>query len=232
MSHKSIPIDDGVALLSVHHVTPEYEDAVVQTCDRLEEIGISSYTLLITPFYRMKRSNTFEKHRIFAEYLTSLGIELSMHGYSYQTKSGSAAEFQRMPQEQIASRLKIGLSLMKKGFDRGPAGFIPPMWLAPQSLVRISKELKLKYCTIGNTIHEHSSDLSYTTAYHILGQEHSSISKTDAFLELELGGPVQISLHPEAFLSGNLVDLIMDMMDRLEYRFLGYAKYLDSKKRH
>jgi len=229
MSSKSSPVDDGIALLSVHHVTPEYEDDIVQLCDKLDEMGLANYTLLITPFYRMRRSNTFEKHKLFAQYLSSLGLEISMHGYSHQTKSGADAEFQRMPQEQIASRLKIGISLMKKGFEKGPSGFIPPLWLAPQSLVRLSKDVKLKYCTLGNTIYELNSDLCYTTAYHIIGQERLSLSKSDAFLELELGGPVQISLHPKSFQSGNLYDLIVDMRDRLGYRFLGYMDFLNQK---
>ncbi|MFW9919732.1 MAG: DUF2334 domain-containing protein [Candidatus Thorarchaeota archaeon] len=231
MSHKSIPVDDGIALLSVHHVTPEFEDAVVQTCDRLDEIGISDFTLLVTPFYKMKRSNAFEKHLLFAGYLSSLGLEISMHGYSLQTKSGSEAEFQRMSNEQISSRLRIGISLMRKGFERGPVGFIPPMWLAPQSLVRLSKELKLRYCASSDTIYDLQSDMNHTTAYHIIEQEFRSISKADAFLELELGGPVQISLHPKAFLSGNLYDLILDMKDRLGYRFTGYANYLEMKRK-
>lgn len=230
MSHKSNPVDDGIALLSVHHVTPEYEDEIVQTCDQLEEIGFTSYTLLTTPFYKMKRSNIFETHRLFANYLSSLDLEISMHGYSHQTKSGGDAEFQRMSFEQISSRLRSGISLMKRGLDMGPVGFIPPLWIAPQSLIKAVKELKLNYCAIGNTIHDLQSDTTHTTAYHIIGQERSSLSKIDAFLELELGGPVQVSIHPGAFLKGNLLDLVLDMKDRLGYRFMGYAEYITSKK--
>ncbi len=230
MSRRSIPVDEGIALLSVHHVIPEYEDAVIQTCDQLEELGIQSFTLLITPFFRMKRSNTFEKHELFAEYLKSLGLELSMHGYAHQTKSGTDAEFLRMPYEQIASRMKIGISLMKRGFEEGPVGFIPPLWAAPQALVRVSKELNLRYCVIGDIICDLLSDVRLSTAYHIIGTEGVSSSRASAILELELGGPVQISLHPKAFVAGGLRDLLVDMQDRLEYKFVGYHEFLKSKQ--
>jgi predicted deacetylase len=230
VSRKSISVDEGTALLSVHHVTPEYEDAVIQTCDRLDELGIKSFTLLIIPFFQMKRSNTFEKHELFAEYLKSLGLELSMHGYAHQTKSGGDAEFLRMPYEQIASRMKIGVSLMKRGLDEGPVGFIPPLWTAPQALIRVSKELKLRYCVIGDVVYDLLSDVRLSTAYHIIGTEGVSSSRASAILELELGGPVQVSLHPKAFVAGGLRDLLVDMQDRLEYKFVGYNEFLNSKQ--
>ncbi len=230
MSKKSNLVDEGIALISIHHITPSYEDEIIRTCDLLEEIGIDSYSLLLTPFYKMKRSNTFEKHELFSSYLSSLGQEISLCGYAMQSKSGSESEFQRMSQEQMASRIRLGFSFMKKAFETRPVGFVPPMWVAPSSLVGIVKQLKFKYCTIGNTIYCTDSGSQMSTTYHIIGKGDRSLSKSDAYLELELGGPVQIALHPNSFFMDDMYDLIVDMKDRLGYRFIGYSDYLLEKQ--
>ncbi|MHA1908689.1 MAG: DUF2334 domain-containing protein [Candidatus Thorarchaeota archaeon] len=226
MSKKISPVEDGIALLSVHDISPYYEDEVVQLCDQLDAHGITSYSLLTTPFYGMKRSNSFEKNELFAEYLVSLGLEISMHGYSHQTKSGKGAEFYRMPQEQVASRLKLGITLMKKGLGLSPVGFVPPMWKAPQSLTKITGDIGLSFCVIGDTIYDLKNDTRHSTTFHLVSQGQESFSQSDAFLELELGGPVQIGIHPLDSTLTSVLELLADMKDRLGYAFKGYNDYL------
>jgi predicted deacetylase len=226
LSKKISPVEDGIALLSVHDISPYYEDEVVQLCDQLDAHGITSYSLLTTPFYGMKRSNSFEKNELFAEYLVSLGLEISMHGYSHQTKSGKGAEFYRMPQEQVASRLKLGITLMKKGLGLSPVGFVPPMWKAPQSLTKITGDIGLSFCVIGDTIYDLKNDTRHSTTFHLVSQGQESFSQSDAFLELELGGPVQIGIHPLDSTLTSVLELLADMKDRLGYAFKGYNDYL------
>lgn len=229
MSKKSNHVDDGIALISLHDITPQFEDPIVQSCDRLDELGISSYTLLASPFYGMKRSNSFEKNELFAQYLTSLGVEISMHGYSHQTKSGSGAEFLRMTPEQIASRMKLGMSFLRKGLNIAPTGFIPPYWKAAQATIKVATELGLKYCVIGDTLYDLKRNMRFTTTNHIISQGKGPISHSDAFLELELGGPVQVGIHPLDSLEGSTFELLTDMKDRLDYKFMGYNQYLKYK---
>ncbi|MDF1537806.1 MAG: DUF2334 domain-containing protein [Candidatus Thorarchaeota archaeon] len=226
MSKKIRSVDDGIALISLHDIAPQYEDEVVQSCDRLEELGILSYSLLVSPFYGMKRSNSFEKSVLFAQYLSALGLEISMHGYSHQTKSGTGAEFLRMTPEQIASRMKLGMSFLRKGIGVAPSGFIPPFWKAPQAITKVASDLGLKYCVIGDIIYDLKKNERYNTTWHIVSQGKGSLSHTDAFLELELGGPVQIGIHPLDVFEGSTFRLLEDMKDRLGYKFIGYYDYL------
>jgi predicted deacetylase len=226
LSKKISPVDDGTALLSVHDVSPHYEDEVVQICDQLDSLGIHNYSLLLTPFFGMKRSNSFEKNELFAEYLVSLGMEMSMHGYSHQTKSGKGAEFYRMTQEQVASRIKLGITLMKQGLGVSPVGFVPPMWKGPQTLAKVSADNGLSYCVIGDTIHNLKANTRQSTTFHLVSQGQESFSQTDAFLELELGGPVQIAIHPLDSALSSKLELLTDMKDRLNYSFRGYRDYL------
>ena len=105
------PVVDKTVLLSIHDVTPVHEDDIVRTCDLLTDMGISSLTLLVTPFYAMKKSNSFTKGSLFSEYLLSLDLEISLHGYSHFTKSGTMNEFSSMTSQKALTRLKDGIKL-------------------------------------------------------------------------------------------------------------------------
>jgi hypothetical protein len=62
-------VEDGVALLSLHDASPAFEDDVVATYDRLIDLGISNFTLLVTPMYAIKKSNSLENNPLFSEFL-------------------------------------------------------------------------------------------------------------------------------------------------------------------
>ena len=76
------PVADNTVLLSIHDISPVHEDDVVRTYDLLSNLGISSLTLLVTPFYAMRKANSFTKGSLFSEFLLSLNLEISLHGYS------------------------------------------------------------------------------------------------------------------------------------------------------
>ncbi|MHA2230855.1 MAG: DUF2334 domain-containing protein [Candidatus Thorarchaeota archaeon] len=227
-------VKDNTVLLSLHDVTPFYEDDVIESYDRLQDIGISSFTLLVTPFYQMKRSNSFEKHTIFADYVQSLGLEISLHGYSHFTKSGyshftksgTMDEFQRLPQERVLSRIRLGASLISKSLGEPPFGFVPPLWKAPHRVSGAVSEIGLEYCAYGNSIHLSKDSRILSTVGHIASQGASKIPVANSMVEIELGGPLQIGVHPLDHQNGKIYDLIIDMKDRLGYTFLGYRDYI------
>ncbi|MFW9832970.1 MAG: DUF2334 domain-containing protein, partial [Candidatus Thorarchaeota archaeon] len=89
MSKRVETIEDMTVLLSIHDVSPIHEDDFVKTYDLLTDLGISSLTLLVTPFYGLKKSNKISDSDIFTKFLKSLDLEIAMHGYSHFSKSGS-----------------------------------------------------------------------------------------------------------------------------------------------
>ncbi|MHA2209070.1 MAG: DUF2334 domain-containing protein, partial [Candidatus Thorarchaeota archaeon] len=101
-------VEDGIALLSLHDVSPAFEDDVVATYDMLIDLGISNFTLLVTPMYAFKKSHSLENSPFFSEFLASLQLEISLHGYSHFTKSGSMDEFQKMDRDRVLPRIKSG----------------------------------------------------------------------------------------------------------------------------
>ncbi|MFW9962224.1 MAG: hypothetical protein ACFFCX_01545, partial [Candidatus Sifarchaeia archaeon] len=50
-------VKDMTVLLSIHDISPSYEDDIVKTYDRLADLDITKLTLLATPFYGLKKSN-------------------------------------------------------------------------------------------------------------------------------------------------------------------------------
>ncbi|MGY5852829.1 MAG: DUF2334 domain-containing protein [Candidatus Thorarchaeota archaeon] len=224
------PVEDMTVLLSIHDITPVHEDDIVRTYDLLVDLGIDSLTLLVTPFYGMKKSNSFSRGSLFSEFLLSLDLEISLHGYSHFTKSGTMNEFTSLSTERMLSRLKDGVSLMRQSFGQGPVGFVPPLWNSPPRVVKAVREIKMAYCVEGNNIYRNSDSKVFSTAERIIGQGQSTINAEAAIFEMELGGALQIAIHPSDFRTNDLFEILTDLKDRQDYSFVGYRDYLSRQK--
>ncbi|TFG27880.1 DUF2334 domain-containing protein [Candidatus Thorarchaeota archaeon] len=231
MKKVSEPVEDMTVILSIHDVIPTLEDDIIKTYDRLTDLGISSFTLLVTPFYQMKKTNSFTKGSLFNEFLLSLGVEISLHGYSHFTKSGSMAEFSDITTARALIRLRDGVSLFKKGFNQKPIGFIPPLWEGPPRVVKAAKQIGFEYCTLGSHIFRLSDSKVFSTATPIISQGGRSVKIESAMLEMELGGALQIGIHPKDYSMNNLFELLADLRDNQGYHFTSYSGYLTGAKR-
>ncbi len=212
----------------MHDISPVFEDDIVQSYDLLSDLGISSLTLLVTPFYGLKKTNKFTEGNLFTKFLMSLDLEISMHGYSHFAKSGSLNEFNEMTKEKVATRLKNGVSIIRRGFGEEPSGFVPPLWESSLKIVKAVKNIGLDYCVNGNNIHDLSNDRVYHTAERIVSQGQRTLSIEESLFEIELGGALQIGVHPLDHRMNGLFELLEDMKDRLGYRFIGFKDYLSS----
>ena len=224
------PVEDKTVLISMHDITPVHEDDIVHTCDQLIDIGISSFTLLVTPFYAMKKSNSFTKGSPFSEYLLSLDLEISLHGYSHFTKSGTMNEFSSITTPKALSRLKDGIKLIRTAFGKKPVGFVPPLWEAPPRIFKTAKEVGLVYGVENMNIHRFSDSRTFSTGAQIISQGQRIVDTESAIFEIELGGPLQIAIHPADHRMNNILDLLSDLKDKQDYRFLSYSDYLSGIK--
>jgi predicted deacetylase len=219
-------VEDGIALLSLHDVSPAFEDDVVVTYDMLIDLGISDFTLLVTPMYALKKSHSLENNPLFSEFLASLELEVSLHGYSHFAKSGSMDEFQKMDRDRVLPRMKSGKKMISEYIGKDPVGFVPPLWTAPRRVAGAAQDARMSYCAIGNSIHSFSDSSVWSTADLLISQGTKSTSFTNQLLEIELGGPVQIGVHPRDYRENNVFELLADLKDRLDYQFVGYGSYL------
>ena len=221
-----VSVADKTALISLHDVSPAFEDDVVRSCDRLSDIGIDSFTLLVTPFYGMKMSNSLEKNEMFCKYIQSLGLEVSLHGYSHLSKSGGGDEFGRIAHDRAVGRLNSGFVAVEKAIRTRPSGFVPPMWQMPAKIVDVVKEVGFKYYVVGNKLYSLADSRVFTTAACLISEGATGTSFVNSVLELELGGAVQVGVHPLDHRVNKVFSLLEDMKDRLGYRFTGYLDYL------
>ena len=221
-------VEDMTVLLSLHDVTPAYEDDIVTTYDLFSDLGISSLTLLVTPFYGFKKSNRISEDAIFTRFVKSLDLEIAMHGYSHFSKSGSLHEFNGMPQGKVVSRLREGVSILRKGLGVKPSGFVPPLWDSPPKIIKAVKEIGLGFCVSGNKIHRLKDDTVFQTTERIISEGHRSLSIEDSLIEIELGGSLQVGIHPFDHRTNNIFEVLEDLKDRLGYKFIGYDDYLVS----
>jgi predicted deacetylase len=221
-------VEDMTVLLSIHDITPVYEDDIVKTYDLLSDIGITSLTLLVTPFYRLKKSNRIVEGDIFTKFLKSLDFEVAMHGYSHFSKSGSLSEFNGLAQDKIEARLRDGVSILSKGFGIKPSGFVPPAWETPSKVVKAVREIGLGFCVSGSSIHRYSDDTIFTTSERIISEGQRSLNMETSLIEMELGGSLQVGIHPLDHRTNTMFSVIEELKDRLGYRFVGYSDYMTS----
>jgi len=220
------PVEDMIVLLSIHDITPVNEDDIVRTYDLLTGLGIDSLTLLVTPFYGLKKTNCFVKGSFFSEFLLSLDLEISLHGYSHFAKSGVPNEFSNLTTERMIARLKDGITLIKQGFGRRPVGFVPPMWESPHRLTKAVRDVGLDYCVLEDHIYMSTDSKIFGTGSRIISQGQKAVNTEAAMFEIELGGALQIGIHPYDHRMNNLFELLADLKDRQGYRFYGYLDYL------
>lgn len=228
MPKRVVAVEDMTILLSVHDISPVHEDDFVKTYDLLSDFGISSMTLLVTPFYGLKKTNMITEASIFTRFLKSLNLEISMHGYSHFSKSGSLNEFNGIIESKIEARLRDGVSILTKGFGFKPSGFVPAIWDSSPKVLRAVKNIGLGFCVSGNNIHRYSDDTMFTTSEKIISEGQRSLNLEDSLIEIELGGSLQIGIHPFDHRKNRLFDVLEDLKDRLGYRFIGYRDYLRS----
>jgi predicted deacetylase len=219
-------VTEQTVLLALHDINPIFEDDIIATCDRFQDLGIDSYTLLITPAYEMRKSNRLDSHDLFSGYISSLGQEISLHGYAHKTKSGRADEFKKMPQERVVSRLRSGVSLLENSIGVRPFGFIPPMWDAPLRVVQAVRDIGLDYCVIKNRIHALKKNIELETVDRLVSQGANNVDIGGVALELELGGSFQLGIHPLDHRNERIFKLITEMKDNLGYSFTGFYDYL------
>lgn len=219
-------VEDYTVLLSLHHVTPHFEDDVVRTCDMLSDLGISDYTLLVTPMYMMKKTNAFTRDSMFTQFLQSLDLEIALYGYTHRTKSGSSDEFGKISRTQAARRIKNGRALLQEGFEMTPEGFVPPCWAAPPLVSRIARELGFAYCVRGNTVDSIAHKKLLSVAARIISDGGRSLTTSDAMVEMQLGGSLQVGVHPLDHRNSNMFTLLADLKDEFGYKFVDYAGFL------
>ena len=228
MTKRVETVKDKTVLLSVHDISPLYEDDIVKTYDILSDFGISRMTLLVTPFYRLKKINKISESDIFTKFLSSLDLEIAMHGYSHFSKSGSLSEFNGLTPEKVTLRLKNGVSILTKGFGLKPSGFVSPLWESPPKVIKAVKDVGLDYCVNGNVIHRFSDDTVFNTTERFVSEGQRFLNMETSLLEIELGGSLQVGIHPVDHRTNSLFEVLEDLKDRLGYKFMGYSDYLTS----
>ncbi|TFF92422.1 DUF2334 domain-containing protein [Candidatus Thorarchaeota archaeon] len=229
MSKGIQPVDDGIALLSVHDVCYAYEDDLIALYDDIAELGIKNYTLLVTPFYGMRLAKRIDKAEMFVKFLNSLGLELALHGYYHQSKSGDMDEFRGLAADRVRSRIVSGVSLLQKTFGKRPLGFVPPSWSGPKKMVDICRGAGLRYCVLGDKVYDLQTSSVFGTTASLISDPTHGLEIGEAMIEMEIGGPLQVAFHPRDHTRTQSLELLADLKDRLGYRFMSYSDFISSK---
>jgi predicted deacetylase len=138
-------------------------------------------------------------------------------------------EFRKMDSKRVVKRAKSGAATITASLGQKPYGFVPPLWQAPPRVAKAMKAAGMNYSVVENKIHSFSDDRILRTVEFLVSQGVKGTSFANALLEIEIGGPVQVGVHPRDHAETQVFELIEDMKDRLDYSFIAYRDYLEHR---
>lgn len=212
-------LDQKYLLISVHDVSPFYEEPVNQLLDELEKREIHNFTILIVPNWDGQYD--FNEDQQLVERLLNLqneGTELALHGYDHHSFDLERAEAS-IPLEQ-------SLTLYQTAFGNKPRCFVPPRYSQNSEVVALLKETGFS-CTESTYTLEYFSGQKYTSLpismesfvnnkylkYDFLTPFLTkTFSRIYARLVWNRGGVVRYTLHPREIEIGNL-NATLELLD-------------------
>lgn len=185
--------------VSLHDVTPGYEEEIRRLHDLVRRSGFLQGTFLVVPnFHGLVRLRPEDALVGWLRELATEGWEIALHGLCHyetpQPRSGPLAsrvleylisrwytsgegEFYRLSRQVARARIQKGLSVLEE-CGLKPAGFVAPAWLMGEEARLALGEFAFKFTTSFNGIY----DLNYGTFYHAPAITFSSRSPLRANL--------------------------------------------------
>lgn len=158
--------DRNALVLSIHDVAPSTQEVVQVMIAELKELGVSTCSLLVIPYYHNKESLTTAPQ--FMKWLHERqqeGHEIVLHGCSHlrpmqsqesrwtkwmtQSYTRGEGEFYDLNYDEALAKIRMG----KKEFERAGfstecmAGFIAPAWLLSQEAEQALRDEGFIYTT-------------------------------------------------------------------------------------
>jgi len=127
--------------LSVHDVTPRYQQELEIIFAALDHLGATSRTELIVPdFQRQYRIDADPAFIAMIRAEKAKGVDVSLHGIHHDY-----AEYFRFDYDQARVTLEEGLRLFRAAFGFDPPGFVAPQWLQSRGSLRTVREHGFEY---------------------------------------------------------------------------------------
>ncbi len=225
------PVPDKTLIISIHDAVPYYEYEFGQVVKLFNEFGITDYSILVPMHYKRKGYNLIPQKAHFISLLLNIKKELVLHGYFHEKKNGEPDEFFDTPEELAINRFRLAIDAYHRSFRIYPQGFIPPMWRMSQTIFDMTIAYKLRYTVKGNQIYDLKNKIIHLTNAIIIGPGNIPITPYYALFEIELGGPIQVAVHPlDANNIENLTRLLTNLIDDNKYKPVSYSTIINSIK--
>ncbi len=224
-------VPDRTLIISIHDAVPYYEYEFGQVLNLFREYNITDFSILIPMHYKRKGYNLIPQKAHFISLLLGLKKELVLHGYFHEKKNGEPDEFFDEVEELAVNRFRLAIDAYHRSFRKYPDGFIPPMWRMSQTIFDLTLAYKLRYTVKGNSIYDLKNNIVYQTNAMIIGPGNIPITPYYALFEIELGGPIQVAIHPlDANRMENLRRLLTNLIDDNKYKPISYSSIINSQK--
>ncbi|MEM2143222.1 MAG: hypothetical protein QXQ81_08205, partial [Candidatus Thorarchaeota archaeon] len=122
------------------------------------------------------------------------------------------------------SRVRLGAEMFERVFGFRPAGYVPPEWESTRAMARALSTMNFGFVVDGNRI-LYSGHGPCAVSGSVISFGDYRVPVVDVLVEMELGGSLQIAVHPHDHRYPAMRELLVDLRDRLGYRFFAYGEY-------
>jgi predicted deacetylase len=237
------------AILSLHDVTPAFENEIRQALAMARQWRLPVPALLVVPDYQGRWS--LDAHPAFCTYVAGQGGEILLHGFDHMAPRGvepdgflervkarlltsGEGEFQTLPFGRAMDRIERGLEMVERTLGTRPRGFVAPAWLEHRDTYRAVDTAGLRF----HEDHLHVRDLGSMTGHlapavtftaRNLARAYASVAWAEVVRRV-VGrlGDLRLALHPADFTSEPLVAAIGRLAEEVgrEREWVSYADYL------
>ena len=246
---------NGQAIVSLHDVTPAFQDEIRTGLHLVEKWGLPSPALLVVPSYHngwdIGRDRSFVR---LLDEARARGSEIVLHGLNHlaprrvkerPTKlkerlktrflTAGEGEFQYLSRQEAQRRIIIGRETVENALGVQTAGFIPPAWLLGEEAGQAVRGARFEFCEDHLFIHHLRRDRRlFAPAVSFTARSRTRALSSIAWahgMRLALHGrhPVRLALHPVDFRFPRLVKAIAGLAEKMGQKrnWVGYTEFLE-----
>ena len=219
-------------ILSIHDISPQFTNDILEIMKTLEQLNIETYSALVVPCYLSEKKNDIRNHHNVFKKIFREG-EPILHGFTHET-SAYTNEYSPLERKVIHQRIVQGKRILQQVSGKKILGFVPPKWILSRDLISVLTEEQFKYTTTFLRIIPFGRNeifcpvINFLYTYSALNTILANLAALYATYQVSKRKVIRIAIHPEGFATRRtLVEGVLKKAIRAGYYFVTYRTFLN-----
>jgi predicted deacetylase len=128
------------AIVTIHDVSPEYQDRIINFANELENLKIP-YNFAVIPYHNQEEKNDIRKNADLIRAVKSYNQPIALHGL-YHEHNGDIEEFRDLNLQETQNEIRQAVEIFSEaGIGKKAEVFVPPTWTINKQTMHVLIEL-------------------------------------------------------------------------------------------